>query len=318
MRSYLVASLFVLALSGCAGNQAAENALKPDSRLRETPPSTTVTPVVPVEVRSPEPQPSPTQSPKPSPSLTPTDWQDRDQLPTQLKPYVEDLLALNLLKPDSKLADSKSADLAKLNAPITRREFAKWLLTINNRYYQNRPTRQIRIVGVGNNPAFSDISNADPDFAVLQSLAEAGILPSSLSGEDKSEKFRPMDPLTREDLLRWKVPLDIRSTTENPTPIDKLQKALPFQDSNKISHPDSIQAIALDIQNSDQSNLRRSFGYTKLLQPQRSVTRAEAAAALWSIGSLSEVSTAKETMTGKEDSTNSSPKPSPKPSPIGG
>ncbi len=306
MRSSFTASLLVLALSGCAGNQDVENALKPDFRLRETPRSAEVSTAV---VRSPEPLPSTAQPSKPSLSPTPTDWQDLDKLPTQLKPYVEDLLALNLLKPDSKTAESKAVDQDKLNAPITRREFAKWLLLINNRYYQARPTRQIRVVGVGNSPAFSDISSTDSDFTVLQSLAEAGILPSSLSGEDKTEKFRPTDPLTREDLLRWKVPLDIRSGTNTPTPIDTLQKALPFQDRNKVTHPDSIRAVASDLQNGDQSNLRRSFGYTKLLQPQRNVTRSEAAAALWSIGAMPEVLTAKEALTGKPEPTPSSPSP---------
>lgn len=333
----LTAALLVLALSGCAGNQAAENALKPDSRL-----TTTSRPAEAQPTPSPEPKSSPDIAAKPSPIVnpSPTDWQDRDKIPTQIKPYVEDVLAMNLLKPDAQaaerkladgeLSDSKSidrkpSDLDKLNAPITRREFAKWLLLINNRFYQSRPTKQVRMVPTetsASSPVFGDIPASDPDFIVLQSLAEAGILPSRLSGEDKNEKFRPTDLLTREDLLRWKAPLDIRSTTQSPTPIDSLQKNLPFQDSNKILHPDSLRAVALDLQNGDQSNLRRSFGYTKLLQPQRSVTRAEAAAALWSIGSMPEVFTAKEAVTGKapEPSPTPSSKPSskPSPSPIGG
>jgi hypothetical protein len=320
MRSSLIdltAALLVLALSGCAGNQAAENALKPDSRLTTQPSPQDSTkpeakPQTPI-ARSSEPQPS--QSAKPSPIASPpTDWQDRDRLPTQIKPYVEELLALNLLSPDPKILDSKPSDFAKLNTPITRREFAKWLLVINNRFYQSRPTKQVRVVGVGQAAvsaeaaAFSDIPSSDPDYTILQSLAEAGILPSRLSGEDKSETFRPSDALTRENLLRWKVPLDIRSPQTTPgTPmtsgrsetIETLQKNIPFQDLNKLNHPDSLRAVALDFQNGDQSNLRRSFGYTKLLQPQRTVTRAEAAAALWSIGTLPEVFTAKDALTGK-------------------
>ncbi len=320
------AILLTLALSSCAGNQAAENALKPDPRLTtpQTSPQPEAKPETPI-ARSPEP------TPKPEP--TPTDWKDRDKLPSQLKPYVEDVLALNLLLPDDKNTDRKTID--QLNAPITRREFAKWLLLINNHYYKSRLTRQIRIVSgnetavsaetsgnrSSNTLAFSDIPSTDPDFIVLQSLAEAGILPSQLSGDDKTEKFRPTDPLKREDLLRWKVPLDIRSP-QTPGSIETLQKTIPFQDSSKINHPDSLRAIALDLQNNDQSNVRRSFGYTKLLQPQRNVTRAEAAAALWSIGTLPEVVTAKEVTTGKTPEPSPSPtpnqNPSPKSSPIGG
>lgn len=340
------AALLALALSSCAGNQAAENALKPDSRLTTTPSSPKSEPR-PDAKPEPKPETPIARSPEPTPEPSPTDWTDRDKLPPQIKTFVEEVLALNLLLPDSKTTDSKTGDSktqSKLNAPITRREFAKWLLLINNHYYKTRPTRQIRVIGIGevsaeptssvnpvnpvnrpsNTIAFSDIPTSDPDFTVLQSLAEAGILPSELSGEDKTEKFRPNEPLKREDLLRWKAPLDVRSTQIPSGSIDSLQKTLPFQDSSKISHPDSIRAIVLDLQNNEQSNLRRSFGYTKLLQPQRIVTRAEAAAALWSIGAIPEVITAKEALTGKTPeptptpSSKPSSSPSPNSSPIGG
>ncbi len=306
IRSFFISPLLLVTLCACAGNQAAENALKPDSRLTTTQPSPQPSPPASTKPSiKPEVKPEPplvserpeviAQSPEPTPKpeTSPTDWQDRDNIPPQLKPSVEDVLALRLLLPDGKNADRKTVD--QLNAPITRREFAKWLLLINNHYYKTRPTRQIRTVGEqpSNNPAFSDIPPTDPDFPVLQSLAEAGILPSELSGEDKADKFRPTEPLKREDLLRWKVPLDVRSPQASPS-IETLQKTLPFQDLSKVKHPESLRAIALDLQNNDQSNLRRSFGYTQLLQPQRSVTRAEAAAALWSIGSLPDVVTAKQ------------------------
>jgi hypothetical protein len=289
----------LLVVSGCAGNQAAQNALKPDARLQTNPEATAA--VSPLSQPSASPSQSPPSNPSPSPTPIPTpiNWQDQDKLPTQLKPYVEDLLTLNVLKPDGKAPDAD-----RLNSPITRREFAKWLLAVNNHYYQSRSPKQIRIDRPSSTPAFQDIPTSDSDFALLQSLAEAGILPSSLSGEDKTSNFRPSDKLTREDLLRWKVPLDVRSP--QTTSLETLQKSIPFQDINKLTNPESLRVVAWDLQNGDQSNLRRSLGYTKLLQPQRSVTRAEAMAALWSIGAMPEVLTAKEVLT---SDTSKSPKP---------
>ena len=287
VRSALLVSL-VLLLGGCAGNQEAENALKSDARLRSPNP-----------VLSPDPSPIPSAefTPKPSPIASPAvssiGWQDIDKTPPQLRPYVDDMLALNLVSPDAQMPDAHS-----LNAPISRREFAKWLLLTNNRFYQSRPAQQIRIDRPSGTPAFQDIPSSDPDFAILQSLADAGILPSTLSGDRKNEgkfdRFKPTEALTREELLRWKMPLDSRPSQAAVPTLERLQKTLPFQDLGKVIHPETLRLVALDLQNGDRSNLRRSLGYTTLLQPQRSVTRAEAAAVLWSIGAEGSVSTVRD------------------------
>ena len=87
--------------------------------------------------------------------------------------------------------------------------------------------------------------------------------------------------------------------------VERLQKTLPFQDLGKVIHPETLRLVALDLQNGDRSNLRRSLGYTTLLQPQRSVTRAEAAAVLWSIGAEGSVLTVKDIL----KSSSSSPTP---------
>ena len=291
VRSVFLVSL-VLLLGGCAGNQEAENALKPDARLNG--PGTGPSPVSsPVPSSESTPKPSPIASPAASPAASPIGWQDIDKTPPQLRPYVDDVLALNLVSPDAQMPDGNT-----LNAPISRREFAKWLLLINNRFYQSRPTQQIRIDRPSSTPAFQDIPSSDPDFAILQSLADAGILPSTLSGDRKNEgkvdRFKPSEPLTREELLRWKMPLDSRPSQTNGVTIESLRKTLPFQDLSKVIYPETLRLVALDLQNGDRSNLRRSLGYTTLLQPQRSVTRAEAAAVLWSIGAEGAVLTVKD------------------------
>ncbi len=293
-RSFFRWSL-VLLLGGCAGNQDAENALKPDARLNSNAsPAPSSTPVAsPSSNLPPTPEPSPIVSPTPST----IGWQDLDKIPDQLRPYINDMVALNLISPDPQMRDANS-----LNAPISRREFAKWLLLTNNRFYQSRPTKQIRIDRPSVTPAFQDIPSSDPDFATLQSLADAGILPSTLSGErkndGKSDRFKPSEALTREELLRWKMPLDSRPSQTDAPAIESLRKTLPFQDLSKVIHPETLRLVALDLQNGDRSNLRRSLGYTTLLQPQRSVTRAEAAAVLWSIGTGREALTAKDLLNG--------------------
>jgi hypothetical protein len=218
------------------------------------------------------------------------------------------MLALNLVLPDAQMPDAN-----RLNAPISRREFAKWLLLTNNRLYQSRPTKQIRIDRPSSTPTFQDIPNSDPDFAILQSLADAGILPSTLSrdtkNEGKTDRFKPSEALTREELLRWKMPFDSRPSQADVLAIETLRKTLPFQDLSKVIHPETLRLVALDLQNGDRSNLRRSLGYTTLLQPQRSVTRAEAAAVLWSIGAEGAVLTAKDSLKGSSIPTTPTPTP---------
>ena len=296
-------------LASCAGNTGVQDALKSDPRL--TPTAATPTAATPTATTpNPEPSPSPSNSPSPSsspPSSLPiasssnpnpvnpaNSWPDFDQTPANLRPYVNDLLALDLLKPESK-PDSKTDSkpdqkLARLSDPIDRRTFAKWLLQVNNRFYDT--TKQIRTAALTTKPVFQDIPTSDPDFNSIQGLAEAGIIPSALTNSAGSDRFYPDKPITREDVLRWKVPLDAR-TTLPPATLGDIRKAWAFQDLDKIN-PVALSALYTDHQNGDASNLRRTFGYTTLLQPKRAITHAEAAAILWSIGFQSDRITAQD------------------------
>lgn len=209
-------------------------------------------------------------SPIPSPAAV-------SQAPPQLQPYLTDLLALGSLKS----AENQPASFDP-NQPISRREFARWLVDTNNRIHSNRPANQIRLATAGSQPIFQDVPASDPDFGVIQGLAEAGLIPSPLSGDASAVTFRPDDALTRETLLLWKTPLDTRRTLPNAT-VDLVQQTWGFQDAPQIN-PRALRAIAADYQNGEQSNIRRAFGFTTLFQPNRPVTKAEAAAALWFFG----------------------------------
>ncbi len=221
-------------------------------------------------------------SPSPeTPPLPTQDFSDLDQVPPSLRPAVTDLAALGVLTPSTTPSATATPTFAP-NQPVTRRDFARWLVTANNRLFRDRPGKQIRLAQTTDTPVFQDVPTRDPDFAAIQGLAEAGILPSRLSGDSSATQFRPDAPLNRETLLRWKVPLDFRRTLA-PATVEAVQETWGFQDASRIS-PDALRAVLADYQNGDLANIRRVFGFTTLLQPQREVTRAEGAAALGYFG----------------------------------
>jgi len=115
-----------------------------------------------------------------------------------------------------------------------------------------------------------------------------------LSGNSTEVLFRPDAPLTRESLVLWKVPLDIRQGLPQAS-LDAVQQTWGFQDAGKID-PKAMRAILADFQNGEQSIIRRVFGYTTLFQPKKPVTQAEAAAALWYFGSQGEGISASEVL----------------------
>lgn len=214
---------------------------------------------------------------------------DFDNVPPGLRQYVEDLAALDVLTADASSANNKSADRGTqfaANKIITRRQYARWLIETNNRIYENSPGKQIRLASETTQPAFQDVPASDADFGAIQGLAEAGLIPSPLSGNSTDVLFRPDAPLTRENLILWKVPLDIRQGLPSAS-LDAVQQTWGFQDAGKID-PKALRAVLADFQNGEQSIIRRVFGYTTLFQPKKPVTQAEAAAALWYFGSQGE------------------------------
>lgn len=223
-------------------------------------------------------------SPSPSPLTTGTipqnsgNFSDLNALSEPLRRYIQDLARLGVL--------TGTGDRFAPDQPISRREYARWLVAANNAIYANIPGKQIRLGTKAEQPAFQDVLPNDPDFPAIQGLAQAGLIPSRLSGDSSALQFRPNAPLTREELIWWKVPLDNRKALPAAT-IDSIKETWGFQDTAKIN-PKIIRAVYADFQNGEQSNIRRVFGYTTLFQPQKSVTRAEAAAALWYFGSQGE------------------------------
>jgi hypothetical protein len=299
MRAPLLPSLCLITLLLTACNRKSlEQALAPDPRLS---PNSNATPAAQTPIV--QPSSSPSNSPTPSPSTTPGlgGYTDLDGTPAELRNYLNDLLQLNQLP----LNCNPPCTTFSPNQPIQRREYARWLVAANNRFYQDSQPNLIRLATASATPAFTDLPKTDPDFPAIQALAEAGLIPSPLSNDKAPKEFKPNNPLTREDLILWKVPIDLRSL-----PPSTPDKNLPFQDLTKLS-PATLNAITADSKNGNQANFRRAFGYTTLFQPQRPVTRAEAAAVLWHFGTSAAPRTAQTLL-----NPTSSPTPTSTPSPT--
>lgn len=180
--------------------------------------------------------------------------------------FVNDLQKLGVIPPEF-----------NPNATISRRDYVRWLVTTNNRLFADRPAQQIRPALPDRElPIFKDVPQSDPDFGVIQGLANAGILDRNV------KEFQPDRALTREVMVQWKVPLDLRKAIP-PASTNAVQAAWNFQDSERIS-PAALGAVLQDSRSGELSNIRRSFGFTTLFQPQKHVSRLEAATALWYFG----------------------------------
>ena len=215
---------------------------------------------------------------------------DLNQAPAELRQFIQDLASLGVLSLQDQGVQSSSNHLTgksfEPSKNITRREYARWLVAANNVMYFNNPAKQIRLASQNTQPIFTDVSPSDPDFPVIQGLAETGLIPSPLSGDSTAVLFRPDAPLTREQLLLWKVPLDTRQALPEAN-LQAVNQTWGFQDVGKID-PRALRAVLADFQNGEKSNIRRVFGYTTLLQPKKPVSRAQAAAALGYFGTLGE------------------------------
>lgn len=215
-----------------------------------------------------------------TPSTSVVAISDLEGIPSTHQQYIQDLAKLGIFS-DTDWGDNQTF---QPNQVITRREYARWLLETNNRLQQNNPSQQINLISQAIEPAFTDVTPDDPDFSIIQGLAEAGIIPSRLlSGDNTALQFNPDSPLTRGDLIAWKVPLDYRKALPT-TSVNEIRDTWGFQDVASIDIK-VLQALHIDYQTGEaKSNVRRAFGYTTLFQPDKPVTRAEAAAVLWYFG----------------------------------
>lgn len=190
------------------------------------------------------------------------------------------LAALQVLKVIE--ADVQPGDLC------TRREYARWLVSASSALSRNTTSKVYPAMYIENvsELAFDDITPRDPDFTSIQGLAEAGLIASKLSRRDMLSSldedqspfyFSPESPLSRQDLISWKMALEKRQLPEAVR--KNLYQISGFIDIDKI-HPDACPALVADITAGEQGIIALAFGYTRLFQPDKPVTKAQAAIAL--------------------------------------
>ena len=223
---------------------------------------------------------SPTPSVSPTPSTKPI---SSNFLPATTAEYFTDLTKLGVL---TNADTNPTGKIAPTNRVVTRREYARWLVAAHNKINSAKPTQQLKLPTTDTKPAFQDVPATNPDFPSIQGLAEAGLIPSPLSGDTTTIRFRPDAPLTREQLILWKVPLDTRQSLPAAS-LDAVRQTWGFQDAAKID-PKALREVLADFQNGEQSNIRRVFGYTTLFQPKKTVNLGEVAIAIWYFGANSE------------------------------
>lgn len=170
----------------------------------------------------------------------------------------------------------------------TRREYARWLVSASSALSRTTVSKVYPAMYIENvtDLAFNDITPDDPDFPSIQGLAEAGLLSSKLSRRDMLSSsdddqspvfFCPESPLSRQDLVSWKMAIEKRQL---PSVDQKsVQKVSGFIDVDKI-HPDAWPALVADLTSGEQGIVALAFGYTRLFQPDKPVTKAQAAIAL--------------------------------------
>lgn len=260
------------------------------------------------EIAKPAVTPTIESSPTAISSTSSQNFTDLEKVPQQWRQNIDELANLGILT----INQSAKNNQLEPNKTITRREFSRWLVAANNRIFANRPGQQIRLASDSSQPAFQDVPKNNPDFPSIQALAEAGLIPSPLTGDSTAVLFRPDAPLTRENLVLWKVPLDTRQALPTAS-LDAVKQTWGFQDIGKIE-PKALRAVLADFQNGEQGNIRRVFGYTTLFQPKKAVTRAEAAATIWYFGSQGEGVSAKDAQQLKSQKSQPSATPESSPS----
>ena len=156
--------------------------------------------------------------------------------------------------------------------PITRGEYMALL------YYANNAIRSqenhLRLAPAFD-PGFSDIDSSHPNYKYVQALANAGY---SVGYPDNT--FKPDQPITREELIGTKVPLDI-GTKE-----DRDNNEGEFSDYEQIDRKfkSDINWDIYFVVGEKGSNTARAFGSIKSFKPQQPVWGYEAVATLWQFG----------------------------------
>ncbi|KAK2971516.1 hypothetical protein RJ640_017885 [Escallonia rubra] len=181
-------------------------------------------------------------------------------------------------------------DEVKADKLCTRREYARWLVRANT-LQRNLKYRIFPSVALSGSTiaAFDDVGVEDPDFESIQSVAEAGVILSKLSGKknfdlDDSKSleganFYPERYISRQDLISWKAKLEYEVMPGVNEEISRNK--LGFLDVRDISS-EALVELFMDMLAGNKSITRKVFGQGKRFQPSKPSTNAQAAVTLTS------------------------------------
>ncbi|MEL6440437.1 MAG: S-layer homology domain-containing protein [Cyanobacteria bacterium J06621_8] len=160
----------------------------------------------------------------------------------------------------------------QLLEPITRGEYIALLYYANNAIRSQK--NHIRLAPA-NDPGFTDINAQHPAYKYVQAFAHSG---HSVGYPDNT--FKPDQPITREEMIGIKEPLDAG------TPKHTDHNIWRFNDFEQID-PKFYRFIYIDhfIRNKGEgSNIQRAFGNIKSFKPKEPVFGYEAIGSLWQFG----------------------------------
>ncbi|PKA55011.1 hypothetical protein AXF42_Ash003648 [Apostasia shenzhenica] len=151
-----------------------------------------------------------------------------------------------------------------------RREYARWLVSASSALSRNPTSKVYPAMYVENvtELAFDDVTPEDPDFRSIQ-----------------GEIFLGCSPVSRQDLICWKLALEKKQLPE----VDKndVYQVTGYIDIDKIDSA-AWPALVADLSSGEHGITSLAFGYTRLFQPNKPVTEAQAAIAL-STGEAAEI-----------------------------
>ncbi len=193
-------------------------------------------------------------------------------------PYIDQLTQLQVFWP--------AGGVFEPNKPVLRREFARWLLHADDAIWAAYPLKELSASHTDARQYFTDVPQTDLDFTAIEGLHDDGIVLAS------GTRFYPDRPITREEALAIKAYADCGAP--DPMLTADAQQAYyelpPWRDRERIGR-EYVAAIASCLlqdqgttPNHQLDTIGRTFGTISVLDPQRPLTRAEAAAMLWNVG----------------------------------
>lgn len=193
-------------------------------------------------------------------------------------PYIDQLARLQVFFP--------AGGVFEPDKPVLRREFVRWLMHADAAIWAQNPSGVIRPSHTDAVQFFSDVPTDDPDYTAIEGLREAGV-PLA-----RGRRFRPNQPITREEALAIKAYVDCGAPDPLLTsdPAQAYADLAPWKDDRRIGRAYVVPIASCFMQDAGTvpadrlDTIARTFGNVDFLQPRRPLTRAQAAAMIWRIG----------------------------------